>query len=413
MILILKRLQTEWPAWLVISFFALLPFGRFAEVPLSVFALSLPFLWRNPKHRPRIKRVALLLVPLFLCFWLPMVLSSFDSFMPEKSALRSLAALRYLAAALSISVLLRTESAHWRVLRWTAFLLVFWAVDGFIQLFLGFDIFGIAMHPDRLNSMFLRQYQFFGPTLAILSPLLLEYARRRWPPWAWVACFSLILGAVLIAGMRSGWLIMGLVMLVYLLLMLNHENREIRLATISIPVLALGVIFAGYLASPLFQNRVEQSLAVMEGTGAAVDFASSERIPIFSTALRMYTAHPVNGVGVRAFPRAYVKYADEDDIHVKKSGGVSGAKHAHNLVLEVMADTGTIGLAGLFGALFLLIRYWRKMRPAHHQEAFPFVLALLLVLFPVNSHFAIYGTYLSSLIWILIGLWAATYPEDP
>ncbi len=342
-----------------------------------------------------------------------MVLSSFDSYMPEKSSLRSLAALRYFAAAISVSVLLRADSAHWRVLRWTSYLLIFWALDGFVQLFVGYDLFGVVMHPDRLNAMFVHQYQFFGPTLAMLSPLLLEYARRRWPAWAWMASFSLILGAVLIAGMRSGWLIMGLVMLVYLLQMLNRENRQIRINTVSIPVLALGVILAGYMASPLFQNRVEQSLQAFEGTGAAVDFASSERLPIFSAALRMYAKHPVNGVGVRAFPVAYLDFAAPDDIHVVKSGGKTGAKHAHNLVLEVLADTGTIGLAGLLSGLVLMYGFWRKMRPAHRQEAFPYLLALVLILFPVNSHFAIYGTYLSSLIWIILGLWAATCPDDP
>ncbi len=411
--LLLERLKTEWPGWMMVAFFALLPFGRFAEIPLSVFALSLPFLWRTAQHRQRIKRVALVMVPLFLCFWLPMVLSSFDSFMPEKSTLRSLAALRYLAAVLSISVLLKPLSAHWRVLRWTAYLLIFWAIDGFVQLFLGADLFGIAMHPDRLNAMFIRQYQFFGPTLAMLSPLLLEYARRRWPTWAWMASFGLILGAVMIAGMRSGWLIMGVVLLVYLVQMLNRENRQLRIATVAIPVLALGVIIAGYLISPLFQSRVDQSLQALEGTGTAIDFASSERLPIFKTATRMYLAHPVNGAGVRAFPIAYLEYAEAGDVHVAKSRGVLGAKHAHNLVLEVMADTGTIGLAGLLAGLLLALRNWRSMRPAQRQEAFPYLLALVLVLFPVNSHFAIYGTYLSSLIWMLVGLWAATYPDEP
>lgn len=409
--LVLKRLKTEWPGWMVLAFFALLPFGRFSEIPLSVFALSLPFLWRSSEHQARIRQIALVLVPLFLCFWLPMVISSFDSYLPEKSSLRSLAALRYPAAALSVAVLLKAGSSHWRVLRWTSYLLVFWAIDGFIQLFTGTDVFGVAMHPDRLNAMFVRQYQFYGPTLAMLSPLLLEYARRRWPPWAWMTSFGLILGAVLIAGMRSGWLIMGLVMVVYLLQMLNRENRQIRFATVSIPVLALGVILAGYMVSPLFQDRVDQSLQAFEGTGAAVDFASSERLPIFSTAIRMYAAHPVNGVGVRAFPVAYPKFAEPGDIHVLKSGGDIGAKHAHNLVLEVLADTGTIGLAGLLVGLVLMFGFWRNMRPAHRQEAFPYLLALVLILFPVNSHFAIYGTYLSSLIWMLLGLWAATYPH--
>lgn len=410
--LIITRLRAEWPGWLMVLFFALLPFGRFAELPLAIFALSFPFLWRSPEHRPRIRQAASVLVPLFLCFWLPMVLSSFDSYLPEKSSLRSLAALRYLAAAISIAVLLKARSFRWRVLRWTSFLLVFWAVDGFIQLFFGSDLFGVSMHPDRLNALFIRQYQFYGPTLAMLSPLLLEYARRRWPAWAWVASFSLILGAVLIAGMRSGWLIMGLVMVVYLLLMLNRENRDIRFATMSIPVLAVGVILMGYLASPLIQERVEQSLSALEGTSMAIDFASSERVPIFSTAVKMYQAHPVNGAGVRAFPVAYPKFAAADDVHVMKSGGEIGAKHAHNLVLELLADTGTIGLLGFLAGLALAFRTWSGISHAHRQEAFPYLLALVLILFPVNSHFAIYGTYLSSLIWVLMGLWAATWPDQ-
>lgn len=413
MSILLNRFKSDWAAWVMISYFALLPFGRLSEAPLLVFAFALPFLMRSPDNRRRLAALSVIVFPLFLCFWLPMVFSSFDSYAADTSSLKSLVALRYLAAALSISILLRRDSARWRVLRWTAYLLVFWAVDGFVQLFVGFDLLGIAMHPDRLNALFIRQYQFYGPTLAMLSPLLLEYARRRWPPWAWVLVFSLILGAVMIAGMRSGWLIMGVALATYMLLLVNRENRELRLATLSIPALAAGVIIAGYLVSPLFQERLEQSLRVLEGTPAAVDFAATERVPIFHAGIAMYRAHPVNGVGVRAFEAAYPEFARPDDVHLKKTGGARGALHAHNIVLEIMADTGTIGLAGLLAAIVLCWRYWRRMTPSQRQEAFPYALALILVLFPINSHFAIFGTYLSSLIWMLVGLWAATWPDDP
>lgn len=405
--LLLKRLQTDWPSWLAVSFFALLPFRRLAEIPLSVFALSLPFLLRNREHRQHIRHVATFVVPVFLCFWIPMVVSSFDSFIPQKSWGSSLAALRFLAAALSMSVLLYADSARWRVIRWSAFLLLFWAVDGFVQLLFGSDLFGIAMHPDRLNAMFIKKYQFYGPTLAMLSPLLLEHARRRWPPWAWVASFSLTLGAVLIAGMRSGWLLMGLVLMVYVWLMFWRDNQGLRKVSLSIPVVAVTVIIASYLVSPLFQARLDQSLVLQKGTDAALDAASTYRMPIFRTSLVMYENHPVNGVGVRAYPAAYMEYAGEDDFHIRNSGGVSGAIHAHNLVLEVMADTGTIGLIGLLAGCVLVIRLWRGMTPAGRIESFPFVLSMALMLFPLNSHFALYGTYMSSLIWILFGLWAA------
>jgi O-antigen ligase len=410
--LFFRRLQSDWASWLAVAFIALLPFGRLAEIPLSLFALSLPFLAWFEHHRRMMARSALFLVPLFACYWVPMLLSSFDSMDMHKSWTQSLAALRYLAAALSMSVLLRAPSDRERVLRWTAYLLLFWAADGFIQLFIGKDLFGIAMHPDRLNALFMKKYQFFGPTLAMLSPLVLEHARRQWPSWAWAAAFTMLLGAVLISGMRAGWLTMAIVLVTYMVLMLKRENRELRRTIFTIPVLLVLVISFSYMASPLFQERLGDTRAFALGTEMARDKSSVERIPIFKASLKMYKDHPINGVGVRAFPEAYMVYAEPDDVHIRKTFGRSGATHAHNVLLELMSDTGTIGLVGLVLAVWLLIRHRAKTSHLERLDAFPFTLALFLILFPVNSHFAIYGTYTSSLIWFLMGLWACALRHE-
>lgn len=410
--LLIRRFQDEWPSWAAVSFIALLPFHRLAEIPLSLFALALPFLLAREQYRQPLRKAAIFLVPLFLCFWLPMVISSLDSMAAQKSWLHCLTDLRFLAATLSMAVLLHASSARWRVLRWTSFLLLFWAADGFVQLLLGSDVFGIAMHADRLNALFMEKYQFYGPTLAMLSPLLLEYARREWPPWAWAASFTLVLGAVMIAGMRSGWLSMAIVLATYFVLLLKRENLELRRTMLTVPILAVLIAAGSYLASPLFQQRVELTRAVYEGTEASLDEASSNRLPIFTTAIEMYRHHPVNGVGVRAFPVAYMQYAAKDDIHIAKSGGVSGATHAHNVILEVMSDTGSIGVLGLLLALVLVIHSWRQTGPAQRQDAYPFALAVVLILFPLNSHFSVYGTYTSSLVWFLVGLWAASLRDS-
>ncbi|MEJ2382809.1 MAG: O-antigen ligase family protein [Xanthomonadales bacterium] len=409
--ILFRRLQHEWPAWLAVSFFALLPFHRLAELPLSLFALSLPFLLRRAEYRARVRTLLPLVLALFLCFWLPILLSSFDSFLPEKSWTTSLAAVRYLAAALSIGVLLHTASLRWQVLRWTTYLLLFWAIDGFIQLAFGVDLLGVPLHPDRLNALFNEKYQFYGPTLAMLSPLVFEYTRRRWPAWAWGTSFALILGAVMISGMRSGWLAIGMVVFAYFVLMLRRDNRDLRGATVTIPVLTLAVIAVTYLVSPTVQERVARTLTMTEGVASSIDYASSWRLPIFRTSIVMYRNHPVNGVGVRAFPVAYAHYATPEDYAVLRHEHDEGthATHAHNVVLEVMADTGTIGLLGLLAGFVLAWRTWRGMSPPNRQEAFPYVVALVLVLFPLNSHFAIYGTYTSSLVWVLVGLWAAAW----
>ncbi|MBT8053024.1 MAG: O-antigen ligase family protein [Xanthomonadales bacterium] len=411
--LFLRRLQSDWASWLAVAFIALLPFGRLSEIPLSVFAISLAVLARSAENRALIRSAASFVLPLFLCYWVPVFLSSLDSINPAKSWMHSLVALRFLAAALAMSLLLSTPSARERVLRWTAYLLLFWAFDAFIQLFFGRDLFGIAMHPDRLNALFIKKYQFFGPTLAMLSPLVLEHARRNWRPWAWAVSFALILGAVMIAGMRAGWLTMALVLATYMALMLKRENRELRRTIFTIPVLAVVVLAVSYFSSPLFQERINITRAFATGSEISIDISSMERVPIFTAALEMYRDHPVNGVGVRAFPAAYMLYAEPDDVHIRKSGGISGATHAHNVLLEIMSDTGTIGLAGLLAAIVFLLWHFQRTSPAERRDAFPFALAIGLILFPLNSHFAIYGTYTSSLIWFLVGLWSASLRIGP
>jgi O-antigen ligase len=407
MSLFIRRLQSEWASWLAVAFFALLPFRRLSELPLSIFAISLAILAGSAENRARIRSASSFVLPLFLCFWVPMLLSSLDSMDPQKSWIQSLASLRFLAAALAMAVLLNAASDRERVLRWTAFLLLFWAADAFIQLLFGRDLFGIAMHPDRLNALFVKKYQFFGPTLAMLSPLVLEHARRQWRPWAWAVSFAMLLGAVMIAGMRAGWLTMALVLATYLVLMLKRENRELRRTIFTIPALSVIVVAISYFASPLVQERLVVTTAFTRGSEISIDASSMERIPIFKTALKMYQEHPVNGVGVRAFPKAYLVYAEPGDVLIEKSGGKSRATHAHNVILELMSDTGTIGLLGLLAAMGFLWVHHKRTTPIERRDAFPFALAVFLILFPLNSHFAIYGTYTSSLIWFLVGLWGA------
>ena len=136
------------------------------------------------------------------------------------------------------------------------------------------------------------------------------------------------------------------------------------------------------------------------------DASSMERIPIFKTALTMYREHPVNGVGVRAFPKRvpgirgtrghpYRQIRWKIRRHTRPQRGVGSDVRYRNHRIAGPA-----------------CRYWfpvgahhKRTTPIERQEAFPFALAVFLVLFPLNSHFAIYGTYTSSLIWFLVGLW--------
>lgn len=404
---LLHSLRADWPAWLAIAFVALIPFRRHMELPLLVFALSLAWLWRSPVYRPDVRQAAPFVLGLFACFWIPVLVSSFDSYRPQHSWLVTVAGLRYAAAALAIAVLLRAPGRRRLALTGMAAVLGFWVLDGIVQLLFGRDLFGFAAHPDRLNALFGERFQFYGPLLAMLSPLALEFVRRRCPTWVFIAAFGLIFVVVLLAGMRAGWLAMGLLAAFYTLAGLRSGARAERRAALLLPLLVAGLLAGAWAGSEAVRERVALSLRLAEGSVEAVDRASSWRLPIWRAALKMYAAHPVNGVGARAYPVAYYDFAPADDIHVVNNPAGNGGAHAHNIVLEAMADTGSLGLLGLLLAYGLGVRTWLRMGSAERQEALPYALCLGLLAFPLNTHFATLGVTTSSLIWFCVGLLAA------
>jgi hypothetical protein len=76
------------------------------------------------------------------------------------------------------------------------------------------------------------------------------------------------------------------------------------------------------------------------------------------------------------------------------------------LLLEVLVETGVIGLAGLL--LFVLLLYRFVRRKGLGLALFPWLLALLTAAFPFNTHMAFYGSYWSSVFWWLLVLTIAT-----
>ena len=124
----------------------------------------------------------------------------------------------------------------------------------------------------------------------------------------------------------------------------------------------------------------------------------------------MFVAHPLNGVGVRGFRYAYPQYAPEND-HFVVSGeacGVGeGACHAHQLVLEVLTETGAIGLLLWLAAVAVAWRAWRRAGAAARTRAFPVTLALGVMLFPLNTHLAFYSAWWGLLFAWLLGLWCS------
>jgi O-antigen ligase len=158
--------------------------------------------------------------------------------------------------------------------------------------------------------------------------------------------------------------------------------------------------------SPQVQERVQRTLHVLTADQAGVDSALSGRGRIWAAAWCMSKQHPINGVGPRGFREAFPACDPEPDKIA--AWGLGPAFHAHQLVLEILSETGVIGLLLWLAAAAMARRAWRYAEADAREAAYPAMLALAVTVFPFNTHLAFYSTFWGGVTLLLAALYAGS-----
>jgi len=373
----------------------LLPFSRLAELPLLILSIlgviGLIKNWQLLITSARFKALSLV----FFSYFLMVLFSATDSYWQDKTLLVGFSSLRFYFA--SIALLCYLQSKHFSlVMKSIAILAVFWAIDALIQYFIGFDLFARISHPDRLSGIFGQHHIKLGPVLALLLPITIIGLQKVHKTIRWISVFVLII-CILLSGSRSAWLMMAFTLLAY---WWHHvKQRRIQLLIKAIIASVLMLISLWFI-SPEFQQRIDRSLAIFKGTEQSIDFALADRLPIWSSAWHMFAQHPINGVGARAFRKAYPVYAGNND-KWQQNGGVG--LHAHHWMLEILAETGIVGFLLMLIAIISLLGFIKKNYNSHYTWAFS--IAIISAFLPITSTYSIFASFWSICIWFIgVGL---------
>ncbi|MCB1583136.1 MAG: O-antigen ligase family protein [Marinicella sp.] len=375
-----------------VAIIALLPFGRLAEIPLLLLALSGLFYllsdFKNLLQETWFKSFSLG----FGLFFLLSVLSSVDSYWPEKSWLVSLGLLRFYLLGI---VLLRHPNAVvlvQRIMYWLSLLLMFWVFDALVQAAIGVNLLGMTSYPGRLTGIFAENVKL-GPILALFLPLILIQSRQYAQWWRWLIVV-LVLMVILLSGTRSAWLMAAFVLVMF---WWHHVKGRRVLLLAKVMILAVAGMSALYLISDDFSQRINRSAQIFGGDWEAIDFALADRLPIWQTAINMYQAHPINGVGARAFRQAYDEFAEVGDVWV---AGQGSGLHAHHWVLELLAETGTIGLSLFIALMIVVVKQVKNV--FQENNVWPYAVALMAALLPVVSLYSLFSSFWSICLWWLL-----------
>lgn len=315
-----------------------------------------------------------------LFFFIPASLSLFAALMPSAWVTEWLKWVQVL-----VLITLCLDLARQREWAWLTFTLVASgipnAIIGIYQYFGGSGALHLIIEDGHFRAFgTFGQPNPFGGFMGLLTPLAVGAAfgalvsawssQRKLNHFSakylaitifYLACAALFAACVILSWSRGAWLGLFASLLAVVVAIPRRWLHSLLLL-----VAALGIGAALWSFNLLPNSIISRVTSVFEDTFSVTDvrgvdidpqnYAVIERLAHWQAALEMARAHPFLGVGFGNYEAAYEDYRL---INWKFSLG-----HAHNFYLNVLAETGMIGLVG-YGLMWLSLLYMTWRARAH------------------------------------------------
>jgi putative inorganic carbon (HCO3(-)) transporter len=187
----------------------------------------------------------------------------------------------------------------------------------------------------RITS-FLYHFNSLAGYLNLVVPFsigCLVLAKDHWMRWLGLICFATCTAALVLTQSRGGLIAYAASLIVSIWYLAPKPTVRIGILA------AIAVILA--LTAPMLMNYFERLQSVDELTELS-------RLAIWALAGSMFLSHPVLGVGYGTYRISSLTYVPEP---------IGGQLHAHNLYLQLLAETGAVGFLvffALIGAFFYI-----------------------------------------------------------
>ncbi|NLX11603.1 MAG: O-antigen ligase family protein [Chloroflexi bacterium] len=256
-----------------------------------------------------------------------------------------------------------------------------------------FRAFGTFGQPNPFSA-------FMGLTLPLALGMAWGYIRRAGQQWRaeggrlalalpvlfYGGASGLLLGGLLASWGRGAWLGFGAAGVVMVFFSPRRRWQGFLLLAVS-GTLGAMLALAGLLPASIEQrivNTASEFGGFQDVRGVPVNdenFAVIERLAHWQAAINMANAHPVIGVGLGNYEAAYPAY--------RVPSWPRALGHAHNDYLNLLAETGVIGLAGYLAGWSLIV-FW-TLRALHQTD--PVLNGLALGLLGAWTHLAVHSLF--------------------
>ncbi len=181
------------------------------------------------------------------------------------------------------------------------------------------------------------------------------------------------------------------------LVVIAFAAKSYSLRTTLMKVLLLGVVLVG----PIVVTRENNGLRRLFMPGDWDRKTASSRTILIQEGIRMFKSSPVFGVGLDNFRH------NQD---YRKDGLYIVANYPHNLFVQILAETGIVGMLSflvLMGAVFRLALFTWRNRTSTEMDFFCmlFLIACTVLIFQGLLENSLFYPQTSSLFWTGVGIW--------
>lgn len=296
----------------------------------------------------------------FIIFWIYLIINSLFNNFNLDSLKISFFYIRFSIFFIAIVALLKFDNKFIKYFFYCILIcfssLIF---DGFYQYFSGENIIGLKKSIDYRVSSFFGDELILGSYLSRLLPLffaiLITFFKNSKKHLIFaIIIFILCEVLVFLSGERTALFYINLSSLFVILFSNNLKKLRLVILFISMLLIVLVSFFSPIAKERIIDQTIKQSnISNFNKNNENIYIFTKQHTHHYVSAYRMFLENKFFGVGVKNFRN----YCDDKKYYVSK---LSCSTHPHNSYIQLLSETGLIGLFFLITLLFYYIFYLGK-----------------------------------------------------
>ena len=386
-----------------------------ALINLSVFVITVNFIYASIIAKNKSLFSDKLFIILFI-FWIYISIQSL--FLENANFLKSLAFVRFIILPFAICHLVKKNyDKISKINLFYLLILTLVIIDIFLQYITGVDILGYrvelingyTMVSDNWRDLQIQRFSgpfgyeiragtfilFFG----IICIFLLSNFYEKKNFFLQTSLFFVLIVSIIITGDRAPLVTFFITFLLYILFSKFKVKYYLFIFVTSLIIFSLFLSFSKTSNFRYIEN-VKMLMAATNEVDKKSQLVKTLKNNPWSahylTAYEIFKSSILFGKGIKSFRIECKKYPNIDSSY----SHARCSTHPHNIFMEVISETGLVGLFLLCTALTIYVKRYYDNIFSSNNIAFFFLLAMLL---PIKPSGALFSTWFGTLIWILMG----------